>query len=230
MGVLGAVLLALGLTFSRTCWIGLAVGVLTALWLRSSSQAVAALLALSLGLLLLVQTQAFFASSELAGEVANAASWEERLNYWPFVFGQVAAQPFGAGLGTVGGPHVFEEGAEHDLVDPLAGRGAEITAYVTDNSYLKLFIQGGLPLLAAFLLLVGAILRCGLQVCRSVAEAWAQALAVWALASFAALLTIFCSIDFMEAAPSIALYWLAVGVLCRLRRLSACYVKPEFSR
>ncbi len=119
--------------------------------------------------------------------------------------------------GNVGGPHIFEDTAGQPT-DVDYNPSSE-TIQVTDNTYLKLFVQGGFPLLLVFLGLIATVLHLAYSVLKRVRDPWLRDVAIWAVASFAALLTIFTSVDYMEAAPSISVYWLAVGALCCVQRL-----------
>jgi hypothetical protein len=225
------------LTFSRSSWLALLVGTLVALYFRDKLKAVVAAAGLGVCGILFFVVQAVSPSSSLATAATDNESFLIRLSYWPMVARHVLVHPFGIGLGTVGGPHLFEAGAEADIYgnlrydqnasfDPNAELGPDGVISVTDNSFLKLFIQGGFPLLISFLCFVGAVIRLARDVLQRSdggpeaddgldgRDSWSRDIAIWATASFASLLTIFMFVDFMEAAPAISLYWLAVGALC----------------
>jgi len=235
------------LTYSRTIWIATLVGLFVILYLRDKMKAVLVALALGACLLIAYQAKSFFLSSSLAEAVTSGESFQIRLSYWPRVFNYVIANPLGIGLGMVGGPHLFESRAQTDtygnlpydpnlMFDPTAGLNSDNTLAVTDNSYLKLLIQGGFPLLFVFLWLVASVLKLasntlsglssqGRNPARASFDSWMRDVAIWASASFASLLTIFMFVDFFEAAPSISIYWLAVGALCCVRKMAQAQVK-----
>jgi hypothetical protein len=228
---LGATLLCVLLTFSRTTWLSLIVGLLITLWLKDKLKASICAFALGLCLFLFYATQALFAPASLSEAATSSESFGIRLSYWPMVLRHVVEHPLGLGLGSVGGPHLFEAGAQADAYgnlqydqntafDPTAGLGPDNRLMVTDNAFLKLLVQGGLPLFVPFVGLLLMTLRLLLDTLRQTRVGWQRELVVWAAGSFAALLTIFMFVDFLESAPAIALYWLAIGVLCWLRKSS----------
>jgi len=229
--LLAAIGVCVILTFSRSSWLAMLVGTLVALYFRDKMKAVLAVAGLAVCGILFFIAQAVSPSSSLATAATDNESFLIRLSYWPMVARHVLVHPFGIGLGTVGGPHLFEDGAQADIYgnlkydqnasfDPNAELGEDGVLSVTDNSFLKLFIQGGFPLLIVFLSFVGAVISLARDVLKTVNapedehERWTRDIAVWATASFASLLTIFMFVDFMESAPAIALYWMAVGALC----------------
>jgi putative inorganic carbon (HCO3(-)) transporter len=214
---LGATLLCLMLTFSRTSWIAFLVGLFVLMFFRHKLKASIALVALSSCLVIFYATQFYKISPALTEAFTSSESFGVRLDYWPRVFRLVATRPFGTGLGNVGGPHIFEDTAGQPT-DVDYNPSSE-TIQVTDNTYLKLFVQGGFPLLLVFLGLIATVLHLAYSVLKRVRDPWLRDVAIWAVASFAALLTIFTSVDYMEAAPSISVYWLAVGALCCVQRL-----------
>jgi len=248
--ILGAIGVCVILTFSRSSWLALLVGTLVALYFRDKLKAVLAAAGLGVCGILFFVVQAVSPSSSLATAATDNESFFIRLSYWPMVARHVLVHPFGIGLGTVGGPHLFEAGAEADIYgnlrydqnasfDPNAELGPDGVISVTDNSFLKLFIQGGFPLLIAFLCFVGAVIRLARDVLRSTPggpeaedgpeghDSWARDIAIWATASFASLLTIFMFVDFMESAPAISLYWMALGALCCAKKFTQAQPAEE---
>jgi len=228
--ILGGIAAASLLTFSRTSWLALLLGVLVALYFRNKSQAVLAVVGLALCGFVFAAVQALSPSASFAEAATDNESFFIRLSYWPMVARHVLVNPFGIGLGAVGGPHLFEEDAQADIYgnlrydqntyfDPNADLSSGTLA-VTDNAFLKLFISGGFPLLIAFLSFVGSVLYLGRGILKSAADPWVRDVAIWGLASFVTLLTIFMFVDFMESAPAISLHWLGVGALCCARKFS----------
>jgi hypothetical protein len=229
--LLGATLLCVLLTYSRTTWLALLIGVLVTFWLKDKLKAAFCAIALGLCLVLFYATQAFLAPASFTEAATSSESMAVRLSYWPLVLRHVVANPFGLGLGTVGGPHLFEAGAQADAYgnlqydpsaafDPQAELGPGNVLTVTDNTFLKLLVQGGLPLLVPFLGLLMMTLRLLTSTLRQTQLGQQRELVIWIAGSFAALLTIFMFVDFLESGPPIALYWLAIGILCCLRKLS----------
>jgi hypothetical protein len=229
---LGSIFACLVLTYSRSSWLALLVGMFVALYCQSKIRAAGGLLAAGFCLMMVYGTQSLSLSPTLTEAVTSGESFRARLSYWPLVLRHTITNPFGIGLGMVGGPHLFEGRAQSDIYGNLqydpstlfnanAELGPDNTLSVTDNSYLKILIQGGFPLMLIFLSLLGSIIWLASSVLKSVADPWLRDLAVWASASFASLLTMFMFVDFMEAAPAISIYWLAVGALCFVKRLSA---------
>ncbi|MGH9935186.1 MAG: O-antigen ligase family protein, partial [Blastocatellia bacterium] len=240
------------LTYSRTIWIATLVGLFVILYLRDKMKAVLMALALGACLLIAYQAKSFFLSSSMEEAVTSGESFQARLSYWPRVLGYVLANPLGIGLGTVGGPHLFESRAQADtygnlsydpqtMFDSTGGLNADNMLAVTDNSYLKLLIQGGFPLLFVFLWLVASVLKLASNTLSGLGaqgrnpalasfDSWIRDVAIWASASFASLLTIFMFVDFFEAAPSISIYWLAVGALCCVRKMAQDQVAGRMKR
>lgn len=238
--MLGAIGVCVILTFSRSSWLALLVGTLVALYFRDKMKAILATFGLGVCGVLFFIVQAVSPSSSLATAATDNESFLIRLSYWPMVARHVLVHPFGIGLGTVGGPHLFEAEAQADIYgnlrydqnasfDPNAELGPDGVISVTDNSFLKLFIQGGFPLLIAFLCFIGAVIRLARDVLKGPDDAqeandeervWTRGIAIWATSSFASLLTIFMFVDFMESAPAIALYWMAIGALCCAKKFS----------
>jgi hypothetical protein len=244
--MLAAIGVCVILTFSRSCWLALLIGTLVALYFRNKLKVMLAAFGLGLCAVLFYTAQFLSPFASLTVAATDSQSFLIRLNYWPMVARHVLVHPFGIGLGTVGGPHLFEAGAQADVYgnlrydqnanfDPSAALRADGVIAVTDNSFLKLFIQGGFPLLIVFLCFVGAVIRLARDVLKSANDdqvaddeheggdehdSWTRDIAIWATASFASLLTIFMFVDFMESAPAIALYWLALGALCCARKFS----------
>jgi hypothetical protein len=227
-----SIFVCLILTYSRSSWLALLVGMFVALYCQSRIRAAGGLLAAGLCLMMIYGTQTLSLFPILTEAVTSGQSFEVRLGYWPLVLRHTASHPFGIGLGMVGGPHLFEGRAQSDIYGNLqydpqmmfnsqAELGPDNTLSVTDNSYLKILVQGGFVLMFVFLCLLGSIIWLASTVLKSVVDPGLRDLAVWASASFASLLTMFMFVDFMEAAPAISIYWLAVGVLCFLRKLSA---------
>jgi len=238
---LSAIAVCLVLTYSRTIWIAMLVGMFVIIFLRDKMKAALGALALCACLLIVYQARSLFLSSSLEEAATSDGSFLIRLNYWPRVFGYGAAHPLGIGLGTVGGPHLFESRAQtddygnlsydqHASFDSTGGLGADNMLMVTDNSYLKLLIQGGFPLPFVFLWLIASVLKLAYHTLgnihiprrdsRDSPDLWMRDVAIWASASFAALLTIFMFVDFMESVPSISVYWLAAGALCCVRKMA----------
>ncbi len=228
--MLAAIGLSVVLTFSRSSWLALLVGTLVAYYFRNKMQAILAAAGLVLCGILFAVFQALSPSSSLASAATDNESFFIRLSYWPMVARHVLENPFGIGLGTVGGPHLFEDGAQADdygnlrydqntFFDPNADLSSGTLA-VTDNTFLKLFLQGGFPLLIAFLSFVGSVLVLAYRTLKTATDPWIRDLAIWATGSFVSLLTIFMFVDYLESAPAISLNWMAVGVLCCLKKFS----------
>lgn len=228
--ILAAIGVATLMTFSRTSWLALLIGALVALYFRNKARAVLAVAGLALCGILFSVVQVLTPSDSFAEAATDNESFLIRLSYWPMVARHVLVNPFGIGLGTVGGPHLFEADAQADIYgnlrydqnatfDPDADLSSG-TLSVTDNTFLKLFVQGGFPLLIVFLSFVGAVLYLARQVLKSATDPWVRDIAIWGTASFVTLLTIFMFVDFMESAPAISLHWLGVGALCCARKFS----------
>jgi hypothetical protein len=228
---LGGTLLCVLLTYSRTTWLALLVGMLVTLWLKDKIKATLCALALGGCLFLFYATQAFLASASLSEAATSSESMAVRLSYWPMVLRHVVAHPLGLGLGTVGGPHLFEAGAQADAYgnlqydqfanfNPQAELGPNNSLMVTDNTFLKLLVQGGFPLLLPFLGMLLMTLHLLANMLRQTPTGWQRELLVWIAGSLASLLVIFMFVDFLESGPPIALYWLAIGILCCLRKFS----------
>lgn len=236
--MLAAIGICVLLTFSRSSWLALLVGTLVAYYFRNKMQAVLATAGLVLCGILFAVFQALSPSSSLASAATDNESFLIRLSYWPMVARHVLENPFGIGLGTVGGPHLFEADAQADdygnlrydqntYFDPNADLSSGGTLAVTDNTFLKLFLQGGFPMLIVFLSFVGAVLALAVRTLKSATDPWIRDLAIWATSSFVSLLTIFMFVDYLESAPAISLNWMAVGVLCCLKKFSQA--KPDES-
>lgn len=218
------------LTFSRTIWLALAISGFVALYLRDKVKAVLCAMAMVVLLLIALQAKSLFMSSSMQEAATSNESFLIRLSYWPLVFQHVLSNPFGMGLGTVGGAHLFESSAETDsygnlqydpntLFDASGGLGANNILSVTDNNYLKFMVQGGFPLLAAFLAFVISVLRLARKLIKVVRDPWLRDMVIWATASITGLLTIFLFVDFMESVPSTSVFWLAAGALCFVSKL-----------
>jgi O-antigen ligase len=201
------------------------------LFLRDRAKTVIGALALGACLLFAYQAKSLLLPPSLEEAATSNESFLIRLGYWLRAFNYIAEHPLGIGLGMVGGPHLFESRAQTDaygnlaydpqtMFDSSAGLNADNTLAVTDNAYLKLLIQGGFPLLLVFLLLIASVLKLAYQTLSNIRDQWLRDVAVWASASFMALLTIFMFVDFIESVPSISVYWLAVGALCCVRKMS----------
>ncbi len=228
--MLAAIGLSVVLTFSRSSWLALLVGTLVAFYFRNKMQAILAAAGLALCGILFVVFQALSPASSLASAATDNESFFIRLSYWPIVARHVLEHPFGIGLGTVGGPHLFEDDAQADaygnlrydqntFFDPNADLSSGTLA-VTDNTFLKLFLQGGFPMLIVFLSFVGAVLVFAYRTLKSVTDHWSRDVAIWATSSFVSLLTIFMFVDYLESAPAISLNWMAVGLLCCVKKFA----------
>lgn len=242
---LAAIGACLVLTYSRTTWIAALIGVLVLFFLRDKVKATLISMALCASMLIAYQVKSVFLSSSMEEAVTSGGSFMVRLNYWPRVLEYVSANPFGIGLGMVGGPHLFESKAQSDVYgklsydpnaafDQTGGLTADNMLMVTDNAYLKFLVQGGFLLLFVFLWLIASILRLAYNTLRDfqtpwgapqdASDVWMRDVVIWATSSFAALLTILMFVDFVESAPSIAVYWLAVGALCCVRKMHQAQV------
>lgn len=230
LGMIGASGLCVLLTFSRSSWLALLIGTLVALYFRDKTKTVLGAMALCVGALLFFGTQLLTRSETYAESATSGESFQIRLSYWPLVLRHSFTNPLGLGIGTVGGPNLLEDQSRADiygnlqydpnlLFNPHAELGAGNMLAVTDNAYLKLLVQGGFPLLLLFLTLIWSIIRLARTVIRTAREPLLRNLGIWAAASIAALLTIFMFVDFMEATPAVALYWLVIGVLCAVNKL-----------
>lgn len=242
--MLGAIGLCVVLTFSRSSWLALLVGTLVAFYFRNKMQAILAAAGLAICGILFFIVQALSPSASLATAATDNESFFIRLSYWPMVARHVLENPFGIGLGTVGGPHLFEDDAQADdygnlrydqntYFDPNADLSSGGTLAVTDNTFLKLFLQGGFPMLIVFLSFVGSVLVLAFRVLKSVSgpdgDPWMRDVAIWATSSFVSLLTIFMFVDYLESAPAISLNWMAVGVLCCVKKFSQVKAGEESS-
>ncbi len=218
------------LTFSRTSWLAMAVGGFVAFYLSDKLKAILGATTMIVLLLIAYQAKSLFLSSSLQEAATSNESFLIRLSYWPQVFRHVTANPFGMGLGTVGGAHLFESKAETDsygnlqydpnlMFDPSGGLGDGNILSVTDNNYLKFMIQGGFLLLAVFLAFVISVLTLASRLISAVRDPWLRDAVIWSTASFASLLTIFMFVDFMESVPSTSVYWFAAGTLCFVGKL-----------
>lgn len=230
----GAVLGCALLTYSRSIWISFIAATLVSLWLQNRGKAILAGGVLAIGLVTFYAALTLMAPASIQEAATSGASFQERLSYWPMVFRHVTAHPFGMGLGTVGGPHLFEAGAQADaygnlqydpfeMFDPQAGLGPGGKLMVTDNTFLKLLVQGGPLLLIPFLgMLIGMIrlISTLLKQLRDPRDLWMRELVIWAAGCLSALLVIFMFVDFLESGPAIALYWLVLGVLCCIRKFT----------
>jgi hypothetical protein len=192
-------------TYSRTSWIALLIGACAALLLRNKVKAAVGILVL--GMLIGGFYTAPFTEASASTELATTdyTSGVERLELWKEAGQLFYSNPLGYGLGTVGGNLAIESPSQFKPQDNLL--------LVTDNAYLKLLMQGGIPLGAAFLVLFALIIRLILILPGVLHDPWLKDVAVWASTSFVALLVILLTVDYMEATTSIAIYWLAVGIL-----------------
>lgn len=221
------------LTFSRSSWLALLVGTFVVLYFRDKMRAILAAVGLVICAILFSVVQALSPAASIADAATDNESFLIRLNYWPMVARHVLENPFGIGLGTVGGPHLFEADAQADdygnlrydqntYFDPNADLSSGGTLAVTDNTFLKLFLQGGFPMLITFLSFVGAALHLANRLLKSLRDPeqdpWARDVTIWATASFVSLLTVFMFVDFLESAPAISLHWMAVGLLCCVKK------------
>jgi hypothetical protein len=221
--------ICLVLTYSRSSWLALLVGLCVLLYCYDKFKAIVCGFALAAAMMIFYSAQHLYLSATLSEAATSSESITERLRYWPRVAGHLWTNPMGLGLGMVGGRHRFEAGTEADAygnlqADPFTafdseGRtGIDNILSVTDNTYLKLLVQGGFPLPIAFLCAIGAILSGASAALRRASDRWSREVVVWSIASFASLLTIFIFVDFLEAAPAVSVYWLGVGALSAIRK------------
>lgn len=229
--LLGAILGCALLTYSRSTWLAFLVSTLVTVWLKDKMKAAFAVVMLLLALALFVATKSFLLPASVSDAATDSESFEERLSYWPMVFRHVVEHPLGLGLGMVGGPHLFEDAAQTDaygnlqydqfaMFDPQGGLGPDNKLMVTDNTFLKLMVQGGIPLLIPFLGMLISVIRMLSSMYRQARDPWVRSLLLWGAGSLAGMFSIFMFVDFLETGPAIALYWLMIGILCCLRKLS----------
>jgi hypothetical protein len=204
--LLAGTLTCLAWTYSRTSWIALLVGVCVVLLLRNKVKAAAGVLIIGLLVIWFYTAHLAQTSDTTQDATTDYGSIVERHQVWKEAYGLVGMQPFGYGLGTVGGDLVIES-PSRDL------KPQQNLLLVTDNAYLKLLVQGGFPLCAVFLVFFALVIRLILILPKTMNDPWLRDVAIWASASSVALLAILCTVDYMEATTSIAIYWLAVGVL-----------------
>ena len=199
-------------TYSRTNWIALFVGVCVALLLRNKVKAAVGVLVLGMLIGWFYSARISQTSTATQDATTDYGPAVERLKLWEEASQLVLSHPLGYGLGTVGGALITES--------PSQEKPEQNVMLFIDNAYLKLLLQGGLPLCAAFLVLFALIIRLIVIVPRTLHDPWLKDVAAWASASFVALLAILPAVDYMESTTSIAIYWLAAGILGWLISLS----------
>ena len=186
------VLVALGFTFVRGAWMGLAVSVT---YLGLTRYRV---------LLLVVPVAAvalLFLPSDVATSAFSARSSEQRVEGWSENLSQIMSHPAGVGIGA--------SGAASEKVAVLSG-GSDY--YQPDNHYFKVLYELGPLGLWLFVLLLVACFFSARRVERDVAgaeRAMAAGVTAMVLASGAACLVA----TYFEIFPMDVYFWMLVGVI-----------------
>jgi hypothetical protein len=195
------------LTYSRTTWIALFIGFLAALFLGNRKKAFAAVLLVALVLVWVLPTLGTNTSDETQEATSDLVSLAERVEVWSYASGLIVSQPLGWGLGTVGGQLVSET--------PEYATPQENVMFFTDNTFLKVFVQGGVVLEAGFLVLLFSICMMARNVIRRTTSEEGKDIAIWCIASLIAAFVSFFTVDYLESVSAMFVYWLVVGLLGR---------------
>jgi hypothetical protein len=213
--VAGLSLVGIVASYGRTVLLGMAVGLLTMLvvlaFVRSIparrklavAGLITALLACAYGGLW-VASRDSPALEERAEGVVNPFGDESlrlRLNTWERTLGDVADRPLGSGLGSAGAASAAVRGTRRDLV-------------TTDNSFLKVLLEQGIPVTVLFVSgLLGAV---GLAARRLAGLSGdARAVGVAALSAFVAFLALAAMGEAVEQ-PGKVLAWAFFGTALSL--------------
>jgi hypothetical protein len=202
---LGGAITCTFLTFSRTAWIAMLVGIMVALLLKNKKTAIPIVLILAVIFAWLYRSELRGAPLQVRDAATDYASLAERFDVWGYATGFFVSKPFGAGLGTVGGALVYE------VPGYSVPTGNQML--FTDNQFLKLLVEGGLPLELAFMGLLFSILYLAIKVLSRVEDPWLRNVAIWSTASCASLAVTFLTVDYLGSTNSFAVYWTAVGLL-----------------
>lgn len=181
---------ALGFTFVRGAWMGLAVGLAYLGLVRHP----VLLLGIPLALLALL-----FLPQELAGPALSASSSVERVESWQERVSQVAAAPLGAGVGVTG--------SASEKVAELRGG----THYQPDNYYFKILIELGVLGFWLLLLLVTSVFTTARSASRLAGERGAVATGVAATVLAAAVASLVAT--YLEIFPMDLYFWLLAGTV-----------------
>jgi len=181
------------------------VGIVAALVLKNKKTAILGVLILAMAITWLCRSELKGASVQVKDAATDYESLSERFELWSYATRLFVSKPFGSGLGTVGGPLVYET---PDGAVPIGNQ-----MLVADNQFLKLLVEGGLPLGLAFMGLLFSILYLARKVLRKIEDPWSRNVAIWAAASWASLIASFLTIDYLGSSNSFAVYWTAVGLM-----------------
>ena len=183
---------ALGFTFVRGAWIGVAVGLA---YLGVTRHPVL-LLAIPVGLLALV-----FLPRELATPALSSSSSVDRLESWQERGSEVASAPLGAGVGASGS-------ASEKVAELRSGK----TRYQPDNYYFKVLLElGVLGLWLLVLLLVSVFATAHVAGSRLGGEEGAFAGGVAATVMAAAVASLVAT--YLEIFPMDVYFWLFAGAV-----------------
>ncbi|HSH58781.1 MAG TPA: O-antigen ligase family protein [Acidimicrobiales bacterium] len=183
---------ALGLTFVRGAWIGVALGLAYLGFTRYS----VLLLALPVGMVALL-----FLPSDLSGPALSSSSSVERVTSWEERGSQVLAHPVGAGVGS--------SGAASEKLAELQGGGQQ---YQPDNFYLKIVLELGVVGLWLFVLLMASMFLTARSAAARLQGADA-ALASGVAATLVAAAVASMVATYLEIFPTDFFFWLVSGVV-----------------
>lgn len=196
---------ALALTFVRSAWLSLALGVLVfaAAARGRAAGKIVGVIAVCLIALIVVggsnpTTKAFTERVTSLGELSKDDSAQDRLAFSSQLLPTAVSQPLGAGVGQAGLSVRLDEGSSSDSVES------------TDNGYLALVYQLGL---VGFLLVTGAMIRSVIAAIRALgSERWLSPQAGAAvLAALVALVVSQAAGDVLYGITG-AIFWYLAGV------------------
>ncbi|MBW3547042.1 MAG: O-antigen ligase family protein [Actinobacteria bacterium] len=183
---------ALGFTFVRGAWIGVAVGLAYLGFTRHP----VLLLGIPLGV-----TALLFLPQELAAPALSASSSVERVESWQERGSAVASAPLGAGVGATGS-------ASEKVAELQSGK----TRYQPDNYYFKVLLElGVLGLWLFVMLLVSIFATARLAASRLGGEEGAFASGVAATVMAAAVASLVAT--YLEIFPMDVYFWLFAGAV-----------------
>jgi putative inorganic carbon (hco3(-)) transporter len=202
VAVIGTLVVALGLTFVRSVWLALVVGLLVYAAAARGRAAGRVVGLVAVGLVLVIgvggsnpTTRAFTERVTSLGDLEADVSAQERLQFTNELLPTAAGQPLGAGIGQAGLAMELEDSSDTESLTTV------------DNGYLALLYQIGPPGFVLVLIAIGVSVAAAMRSARRPGEGRTRRCA--ALAALVLLLVAEASGDMLFGITGAAFWYLA---------------------
>jgi O-antigen ligase len=206
--------IALALSLTRASYLAFIIGTISILFLRTKREKiklksinkfviimVSVVVLVILVIKVIPHGEMILVRLGMLKDVNDTALWA-RLWVWPIRINQILQNPLGFGIGINSGENIFQ---------------------ASDNAFLSVGIETGLPGLLIFTVIFLSILKKCFGLLKTLNNPDLQIIALWITSFTIALLSVMMTNHILQAYPLNMFFWFMIGILYKLKFIEAKY-------